>query len=124
MRLFYASPAAGFARVLCRVADPVRLLLVRLPIDGFVPGQAVKPTPDGEKALWLVDLKTSDASEPYAYLRLGRQELVYGAQRYVSPDDWRNVRGQTARYLTYLAACGYGLAEVEQLACGTTPTST
>ena len=34
----------------------------------------------------------SDDDNPYAYLRLGRQELIYGAQRYISPDDWRNVR--------------------------------
>jgi hypothetical protein len=40
----------------------------------------------------FVDLKTSDDSDPYAYVRVGRQELIYGAQRYVSPDDWRNVR--------------------------------
>jgi hypothetical protein len=40
----------------------------------------------------FVDLKTSDKSDPYAFLRLGRQELIYGAQRFISPDDWRNVR--------------------------------
>jgi hypothetical protein len=39
----------------------------------------------------FVDIKTSDSADPYAYLRLGRQELIYGAQRFISPDDWRNV---------------------------------
>jgi hypothetical protein len=40
----------------------------------------------------FVDLHSSDDANPYHLLRLGRQELTYGAQRYVSPDDWRNVR--------------------------------
>jgi hypothetical protein len=40
----------------------------------------------------FVDLKTSDDANPWAFLRLGRQELIYGAQRFISPDDWRNVR--------------------------------
>jgi hypothetical protein len=40
----------------------------------------------------FVDLRASDDANPYAYLRVGRQELTYGAERYVSPDDWRNVR--------------------------------
>jgi hypothetical protein len=40
----------------------------------------------------FVDFKTSDDANPYAYLRVGRQELTYGAERFISPDDWRNVR--------------------------------
>ena len=40
----------------------------------------------------FVDIKTSEDSNPYALLRVGRQELAYGALRYVTPDDWRNVR--------------------------------
>lgn len=40
----------------------------------------------------FVDLRTSDDANPYSFLRIGRQELTYGAERYVSPDDWRNVR--------------------------------
>src|SRR5688500_15646972 len=40
----------------------------------------------------FLDLRTSGDGNPYAFVRLGRQELTYGAERYVSPDDWRNVR--------------------------------
>jgi hypothetical protein len=40
----------------------------------------------------FVDLRTSDDANPYSFVRIGRQELTYGAERYVSPDDWRNVR--------------------------------
>lgn len=40
----------------------------------------------------FVDLRTSGDANPYAFARIGRQELTYGAERYVSPDDWRNVR--------------------------------
>jgi ParB family chromosome partitioning protein len=35
-------------------------------------------------------------------------------------DDWHHHRAHTARYLNWLAANGYTLAEVEQRACGTT----
>ena len=40
----------------------------------------------------FVDFRTSADADPYSFVRLGRQELTYGAERYVSPDDWRNVR--------------------------------
>ncbi len=40
----------------------------------------------------FVDLNTSSDQFPYAMLRIGRQELIYGAERLISPDDWRNVR--------------------------------
>ncbi|CAN5606601.1 alginate export family protein [soil metagenome] len=40
----------------------------------------------------FVDIKTSEDANPFAYVRLGRQELTYGAERFVGPDDWRNVR--------------------------------
>ena len=40
----------------------------------------------------FVDLRTSEDANPYSFVRIGRQELTYGAERYVSPDDWRNVR--------------------------------
>ena len=35
--------------------------------------------------------------------------------------SWRRVDPATARYLGFLAACGYGLAEVERRACGQDP---
>lgn len=40
----------------------------------------------------FADVKTSEDANPFAFLRVGRQELIYGAERLVSPDDWRNVR--------------------------------
>ncbi|HEY8666865.1 MAG TPA: alginate export family protein [Tepidisphaeraceae bacterium] len=64
--------------------------------SAWVDGREGGPRPGDTDHLDLqqgfVDLKTSDAANPFGFLRLGRQELVYGAQRLVSPDDWRNVR--------------------------------
>jgi hypothetical protein len=40
----------------------------------------------------FVDFRTSGDANSYSFVRVGRQELTYGAERYVSPDDWRNVR--------------------------------
>jgi len=37
--------------------------------------------------------------------------------------DWRSPKDSTVRYLTYLAACGYDLADVERRACGLPVTS-
>lgn len=40
----------------------------------------------------FVDLKVLDLCEGDVYLRGGRQELLYGAQRLISPLDWANTR--------------------------------
>ncbi len=61
-------------------------------LDGREGGPRYGDADDFDLQQGFIDLKTSDDSNPYAYLRLGRQELVYGAQRLISPDDWRNVR--------------------------------
>jgi Alginate export len=45
---------------------------------------------DFQQAFVDVALPFDNASS--AVVRLGRQELIYGAQRLISPNDWRNVR--------------------------------
>jgi hypothetical protein len=40
----------------------------------------------------FVDVKVAGNNDRYAYLRVGRQELLYGSQRLVSPSEWANVR--------------------------------
>src|SRR6187397_1802880 len=40
----------------------------------------------------LVDLKIAERDDKPVYLRVGRQELLYGSQRLVSPLDWANTR--------------------------------
>lgn len=37
-----------------------------------------------------------------------------------SREDWRHANSRTARYLRHIAGLGYGLSDVEHLACGTT----
>jgi hypothetical protein len=63
---------------------------------GFVDGRAGGPrygdVDDFDLQQAFVDIKSTDDANPFMFLRLGRQELAYGAERYVSPDDWRNVR--------------------------------
>jgi hypothetical protein len=40
----------------------------------------------------FIDLKWADIANRGAYLRVGRQELLYGSQRLISPLDWANIR--------------------------------
>src|SRR5207253_4170036 len=40
----------------------------------------------------FADLKVLDRFGVPAYLRIGRQELLYGSQRLISPLDWANTR--------------------------------
>jgi hypothetical protein len=61
-------------------------------VDGRVGGGRYADADHFDLQQAFFDVKTSEESKPYAFLRLGRQELIYGAQRFVSPDDWRNVR--------------------------------
>jgi hypothetical protein len=61
-------------------------------VDGRVGGGRYGDAQHFDLQQAFVDVSTSNDSNPYAYVRLGRQELIYGAQRYISPDDWRNVR--------------------------------
>lgn len=86
-----ANPRLGYAGTLD--------LLVRLPIDGFIPGKPVKPTPDGEKALWLIDLKTSEtraATSVYGEYALQLAALRHASEVWL-PDDTTGpmVRGIT-----------------------------
>lgn len=76
-----ANPRLGYAGTLD--------LLVRLPIDGFIPGQAVKPVEDAAKALWLVDLKTSEtraATSVYGEYALQLAALRHASEVWL-PDD-------------------------------------
>ena len=61
-------------------------------VDDRVGGPRYGDVDDFDLQQAFVDLRTSGDANPYAFVRLGRQELTYGAERYVSPDDWRNVR--------------------------------
>jgi hypothetical protein len=61
-------------------------------VDGREGGGRYGDADDLDVQQAFVDVMTSGDANPYAYLRLGRQELTYGAERYISPDDWRNVR--------------------------------
>jgi hypothetical protein len=64
-------------------------LIVRLPVDGFIPGQAVKPAPGGKKSLWLVDLKSSEtrpATSVYGEYALQLAGLRFASEVWL-PDD-------------------------------------
>lgn len=66
----------------------------------------------------LQDL-TAQASESRA-LVIALVQVLAAYEDRTDRDDWRHHRAHTARYLGWLAANGYTLAEVEQRACGTT----
>src|SRR5207247_355061 len=40
----------------------------------------------------FVELRTIDIGDDPLYVRIGRQELLYGSQRLISPLDWANTR--------------------------------
>lgn len=76
-----ANPRLGYAGTLD--------LIVRLPLDGYLPGQGVKPLKDGEKSLWLVDLKTSEtraATSVYGEYALQLAALRHASEVWL-PDD-------------------------------------
>ncbi|MBX9579407.1 MAG: alginate export family protein [Gemmataceae bacterium] len=58
--------------------------------------QALTPLPidrnDADFLNLFVDLKLSDLDGQPAYLRAGRQELLFGSQRLISPLEWANTR--------------------------------
>lgn len=86
-----ANPRLGYAGTLD--------LLVRLPIDGFIPGQPVKALKGGEKHLWLVDLKSSEtraATSVYGEYALQLAGLRHATEVWL-PDDTTTpmVRGIT-----------------------------
>ena len=67
----------------------------------------------------LVTLITQASDARAQVLALAQVLAAYEAR--TSREDWRNLRSQNVRYLTYLADNGYGLADVERLACGQAP---
>lgn len=46
----------------------------------------------GDMLQLFADLKVHEYKDNPFYLRLGRQELIYGSQRLISPNDWGNNR--------------------------------
>jgi ParB family chromosome partitioning protein len=60
------------------------------------------------------------ASEPRAQV-LGLAVVLAGYKDATHTGSWRHVDPATRRYLTYLADCGYTLADVERRACGQDP---
>lgn len=40
----------------------------------------------------FIDFKVAGTDDRYSYVRVGRQELLYGSQRLISPNEWANVR--------------------------------
>jgi ParB family transcriptional regulator, chromosome partitioning protein len=60
------------------------------------------------------------ASEPRAQV-LGLAVVLAGYEDATHTGSWRHVDPATRRYLTYLADCGYVLADVERRACGQDP---
>ena len=46
----------------------------------------------GELLNLFVDAKLGEPADGTAYLRVGRQELLYGSQRLISPLEWANTR--------------------------------
>ena len=61
-------------------------------VDDRIVGPRPGDADDIDLQQGFADLKFSIGDESSATVRLGRQELIYGAQRLVSPDDWVNVR--------------------------------
>lgn len=105
VELTVANPGLGYAGTLD--------LLVRLPLDGYIPGHPVKALPEGKKALWLVDLKSS-ASRPstsvYAEYALQLAALRHATEMWL-PDDTTvpMVRGITGAAVLNLRQRGYAL---------------
>jgi hypothetical protein len=65
-------------------------------IDASVTGNSLPPT-GIDKDRWdllnaFVDVKTDAWTDQPSALRVGRQELLYGSQRLISPLDWANTR--------------------------------
>lgn len=76
-----ANPRLGYAGTLD--------LIVRLALDGYLPGQPVKPLKGGEKSLWLVDLKSSEtrpATSVYGEYALQLAGLRHATEVWL-PDD-------------------------------------
>src|SRR3954466_8980679 len=61
-------------------------------MDGRVGGPRVGDTDEVDIQQAFIDLRGDIASRQSLTFRVGRQELIYGAQRFISPDDWGNVR--------------------------------
>jgi hypothetical protein len=65
-------------------------------LDAQIFGEELDPLPiDRNRSDLLnafVDLRIDDHDDQPTYLRLGRQELLFGSQRLISPLDWANTR--------------------------------
>jgi hypothetical protein len=74
--------------------DSVRIYGEYIWADSF--GEDLPPTPvdvdRGDLQNLFVDLKLFDIADKPVYVRLGRQELLYGSQRLITPLPWGNKR--------------------------------
>jgi hypothetical protein len=61
-------------------------------LDGRVGGPRVGDTDEFDVQQAFADVRFDVDPRQSLTLRVGRQELIYGAQRLISPDDWGNVR--------------------------------
>jgi hypothetical protein len=65
-------------------------------IGAWTTAQSLAPLPTDRNGSDLlnafVDVKLADLGGDPAYVRIGRQELLFGSQRLVSPLDWANTR--------------------------------
>lgn len=100
-----ANPRLGYAGTLD--------LIVRLPLDGYLPGHPVKRLAAGEKSLWLVDLKTSEtrpATSVYGEYALQLAALRHASEVWL-PDDTKTsmVRGITGAAVLNLRRRTYEL---------------
>lgn len=76
-----ANPGLGYAGTLD--------VLLYLKLDGYLDGEPVKPTAKGERALWLIDLKTSltrAATSVYGEYALQLTGLRHASEMWL-PDD-------------------------------------
>lgn len=81
IELTVANPGLGYAGTLD--------VLLYLKLDGYLDGQPVKATADGERALWLIDLKTSltrAATSAYGEYALQLAALRHASEVWL-PDD-------------------------------------
>lgn len=74
--------------------DKIRLYAEFLWADSL--GYELPPIPPdidrGDLQDLFIDVKMAEIKDRPLYLRIGRQELLYGSQRLISPPDWINVR--------------------------------
>ena len=74
--------------------DQVRLFAEFIDARSFSPDLAPLATDRNHTDMLnlFADIKLANTKDGHAYLRVGRQELLYGSQRLIAPLDWANTR--------------------------------